>query len=173
MLFQAFLKRLSIFATIFISILFVLPGCGSVSLESLTAPLIPLEQAIVFWNATRFKGDWTLEPQVEDVWFQSADGTRLNGWYAEAREPRAVVLFAHGNAGNITDLRSQLHVFRDQLHTSILIFDYRGYGKSSGKPTEAGVVEDARAARHWLATRAATAERDIVLGGHSLGGGVA
>jgi hypothetical protein len=64
-------------------------------------------------------------------------------------------------------------VFRDRLHTSILVFDYRGYGKSSGKPTEAGVVEDARAARRWMATRAATAERDIVLVGHSLGGGVA
>src|ERR1700722_5419598 len=100
----AFMRRVFTFAPALIVASVILSGCISVS-ESLTSPPIPLEQSIVFWNATRTKGDWTLDPQVEDVWFKAADGTTLNGWYAEAKEPRAVVLFAHGNAGNITDLR--------------------------------------------------------------------
>jgi fermentation-respiration switch protein FrsA (DUF1100 family) len=59
-----------------------------------------------------------------------------------------------------------------QLQASVLIFDYRGYGKSYGSPTEAGILMDARAARAWLAKRAGIAERDIVLFGESIGGGV-
>jgi fermentation-respiration switch protein FrsA (DUF1100 family) len=54
-----------------------------------------------------------------------------------------------------------------------LLFDYRGYGRSSGKPSEAGILDDARAARLWLANRAGMPEGQIVLVGHSLGGGVA
>jgi uncharacterized protein len=164
--------RVSILATNFIILALFVPGCHSAS-ESSVSPLEPLERAIVFWNANRSKGNWHPEPQVEDVWFESTDSTRLNGWYAEAKEPRAVVLFAHGNAGNITDLRQIVHLFRDQLNASILVFDYRGYGRSSGSPTESGILEDARAARRWLAKRAGMAESDIVLAGHSLGGGVA
>jgi uncharacterized protein len=147
-------------------------GCFSLP-ETVTAPLLPLEQSLVFWPTKYPKGNWTPEPGVEDAWFQSADGTHLHGWYAEAKQARAVVLFSHGNSRNITDLRPILRLFRDQLNTSILVFDYRGYGRSEGSPTEAGIIEDAYAARLWLAKRAELPGREIVLVGHSLGGGVA
>lgn len=146
-------------------------GCHSPTDGSI-APLLTLEQTIVFWNA-KSRGDWTLDALVEDVWFESADGTCLNGWYAAASQPRAVVLFMHGNAGNITDLRPVLRVFRDRLNCSILVFDYRGYGRSDGHPSEPGVCADARAARSWLAKKTSVPETAIVLVGHSLGGGVA
>ncbi|MCI0704143.1 MAG: alpha/beta hydrolase [Planctomycetia bacterium] len=133
----------------------------------------PLEDSVVFQPRTYPNGDWTAEPGIEDAWFESADGTRLHGWFAEARAPRAVVLYAHGNAGNVSDWRFALQLFRDRLNTSVLVFDYRGYGRSEGTPSEAGVLTDARAARRWLAARTNVREQDIVLVGRSLGGGVA
>ncbi len=118
-------------------------------------------------------GDWADDPTIEDVWFGSPDGVRLNGWFAEARRPRAVVLYAEGNAGNITGRRWVIHLFRKRLGCSVLLFDYRGYGRSEGSPTIAGVLADARAARHWLAGRGRVAENEIVVVGNSLGGAVA
>jgi fermentation-respiration switch protein FrsA (DUF1100 family) len=132
----------------------------------------PLEDRVVFQPRPYPGGDWAPEPGAEDAWFDS-DGLRLHGWFAEASEPRAVVLFMHGNAGNVSDRRHVLRLFRDRLNASVLVFDYRGYGRSEGKPNEAGVLADARAARKWLAARAKVREQDVVLAGHSLGGAVA
>jgi fermentation-respiration switch protein FrsA (DUF1100 family) len=84
-----------------------------------------------------------------------------------------VVLFCHGNAGNVTNCDWVLTLFSERLHCSVMVFDYRGYGKSEGAPSEAGILADARAARRWLSQRTGTAENDIVIVGHSLGGSVA
>jgi fermentation-respiration switch protein FrsA (DUF1100 family) len=111
--------------------------------------------------------------QYEDVYFESADGTRLHGWYCPVEEPRAIVLYMHGNAGNITYLWPDLRMLTERMRVSVLAFDYRGYGRSDGRPNERGLMADARAAQRWLAERAGVAERDIVLYGRSLGGGVA
>ena len=81
-------------------------------------------------------------------------------------------LFLHGNAGNITHRDDRLLTLR-RLGFSVLMLDYRGYGRSEGSPSEKGVLLDARAARAWLAQRAGVAEQEIVLWGESLGGGVA
>jgi fermentation-respiration switch protein FrsA (DUF1100 family) len=108
----------------------------------------------------------------EDAWFAAPDGIRLHGWYCPHPQPRAIVLYAHGNAGNLTYFTDTMRVLQQRLGVSAMIFDYRGYGKSEGVPTEAGVLMDARAARAWLAQRANVAECEIVLMGRSLGGGV-
>ncbi|MBI3864022.1 MAG: alpha/beta hydrolase [Planctomycetia bacterium] len=132
------------------------------------------EREHVFVAAKYPEGNWKPAAYTfEDVWFHTADGTRLNGWYAPCENPAAVVLLAHGNAGNVTNVAPLLKRLRDQHHVSVLAFDYRGYGKSEGRPDEPGILEDARAARSWLAKRANVDERDIVLMGQSLGGGVA
>ncbi len=96
----------------------------------------------------------------------------MNGWYYPQEKPAAVVLLAHGNSGNMTAYADALRVLHDQYGLSVMVFDYRGYGKSDGEPDEQGILEDARAARQWLARRANIDEHDIVLMGHSLGGGV-
>jgi fermentation-respiration switch protein FrsA (DUF1100 family) len=134
-----------------------------------------IENRIVFQPRAYPQGDWTADSRVEDVWIDSADGVRLHGWFAEpdGNPPRAVVLFTHGNGGNLTTRRHVIELFRDRMQATVLVFDYRGYGRSGGSPTEAGVLEDARAARRWLAARTGVREGDIVLAGHSLGGGVA
>jgi uncharacterized protein len=132
-----------------------------------------LVDAFLFQPSRYPLGDWANDPTIEDVWFVTPDGVRLNGWFAEAPHPRAVVLYAEGNAGNITGRRWVLQLFRDRLKCSVLSFDYRGYGRSQGSASIAGVLADARTARHWLAERAGAAEKDIVLVGNSLGGAVA
>jgi fermentation-respiration switch protein FrsA (DUF1100 family) len=110
---------------------------------------------------------------VQDAHFTAADGTRLHGWYVRHREPRAHALLLHGNAGNVTLLADTLRVLNQRHGLAVLALDYRGYGRSEGKPTEAGVLMDARAARDWLAEKEGIGQSDVVLMGFSLGGGVA
>jgi fermentation-respiration switch protein FrsA (DUF1100 family) len=133
-----------------------------------------LERSLIFFPTPYPGGDW--QPAglpFEDAWFEADDGTRLHGWYIPHESPRAVVLYSHGNAGNITHRAAILDVLHNRVGVSVLIFDYRGYGRSEGKPDETGIIADARAARDWLAGQEGIAPEDVVLMGRSLGGGVA
>lgn len=130
-----------------------------------------LENSLLYFPSRYPDGDWSLDPDVEDAWFTSADGTQLHGWYLQAERPRAIVLFSHGNGGSIAWRRDLLCIFRE-LQVTALLWSYRGYGRSEGSPHEAGILQDARAARTWLAQRAGVKQTDIVLWGESLGGGV-
>lgn len=131
------------------------------------------EESLIFFPAKYPDGDW--QPAAlnyEDAEFIADDGIKLHGWYVPYANPRAYVLFFHGNAGNIShraDLLRALHT----MGIAVLAFDYRGYGRSEGSPNEAGVIADGRAARKWLASHANIPEDEIVLMGESLGGGVA
>lgn len=131
------------------------------------------ENSLIYYPRREARGSWT-PPTLgsEYVDFASADGTPLVGWYMPHPEPRAVVLFACGNGGNMTYWRDEFRMLVEQCSVTLMGFDYRGYGRSGGSPHEAGVLADARAARAWLARRAGVAERDVVLMGRSLGGGV-
>jgi hypothetical protein len=109
----------------------------------------------------------------EDVAIATADGETLHGWWLPSGRPEApVVLFFHGNGGNVSHRLEKLAVFHE-LGTDTLIIDYRGYGRSSGTPGEHGMYRDARAAYQWLlATRHVPPDR-ILLYGESLGSAVA
>lgn len=132
-----------------------------------------LERNLVFRPSRFPEGNWKPDALAfEDVWFRSADGTRLHGWYSPHPRPRAFVLFAHGISGNLTDRAEIVRVFHEKLDLSVLAFDYRGFGRSEGKPSEAGILADARAARGWLAEREGIDEHDVILLGRSLGGAV-
>lgn len=112
---------------------------------------------------------------AEEVWFTAPDGVKLHAWFfaAEQHSPRAryVMLFCHGNGGNLT---SRPGYYRAILETgvSLLAFDYRGYGRSAGEPSEHGTYADAQAAYQWLRARGFAAEH-ILVWGESLGGGIA
>jgi uncharacterized protein len=134
--------------------------------------MLLMENSLIYFPMSYPHGIW--DPpglEFEDAWFEAADGTRLHGWYVPHENPRAVVLFAHGNAGNLSHRYEVLEDLAG-IGVSTLIFDYRGYGRSEGTPSEAGILADARAARRWLAERAGIAEDEIVLMGESLGGAV-
>ena len=131
------------------------------------------ENSLIFFP-TRYPGGIWKPPglEFEDAYFEAADATKLHGWYVPHDDPRAVVLFAHGNGGNLSHRWDTLKELNDNLGVSVMIFDYRGYGRSEGSPNEKGVLADARAARAWLAQRAGIPESEIVLMGESLGGAV-
>lgn len=109
----------------------------------------------------------------EDVTLTAADGVRLHGWFVPAPRPaRGALLFLHGNGGNISHRLEKIALFRG-LGFDVFIVDYRGYGRSEGRPGEDGTYRDARAAWKYLTvTRAIRAPR-IVIYGESLGGAVA
>lgn len=139
-----------------------------------TGVMMFFEEWFIFFPTRYPEGDWQPEGIVfEDASFKAPDGTQLHGWYLPHENPRAVVLFCHGNAGNVSGRAETLQILHDDVGAAVLIFDYRGYGRSEGRPNEEGVLADARAARAWLANRAGVAEPEVVLMGRSLGGAVA
>lgn len=108
----------------------------------------------------------------EAVRLRTSDGLTLGAWWVPAEPARATLLFFHGNAGNISHRLASLRQFH-RLGLSVLILDYRGYGNSEGRPSEAGTARDARAAWRWLVERRGFDPGEIVLFGRSLGAGVA
>ncbi|HEV3237013.1 MAG TPA: alpha/beta hydrolase [Gemmataceae bacterium] len=132
-----------------------------------------LDELLLFYPSKYPEGNW--KPQgltYENAWFDAEDGTRLHGWYCPCAKARAVLLYAHGNAGNLSYLTPLLIYFQKELQVSVLVFDYRGYGRSEGVPSVEGVLQDARAARSHLAQLAEVETSQIVLMGRSLGGAV-
>ena len=108
----------------------------------------------------------------EPVKLSTADGETLHGWFVPAPAAKATVLFFHGNAGNISHRMEYLLMFR-RLGYDTFIFDYRGYGQSSGSPSESGTYLDAEAAWRYLTETKGIPPARIVLFGESLGGAVA
>jgi fermentation-respiration switch protein FrsA (DUF1100 family) len=108
----------------------------------------------------------------EDVTFPAEDGTKIHAWFIPHPEARVQILFAHGNAGDLTFRGSYMQHISRLFEADVMVFDYRGYGRSEGSPHEAGLYMDARAARDWLAQRTNIRPQDVVLWGRSLGGGV-
>jgi len=107
----------------------------------------------------------------EDVYFTTKDNITLNGWYFKKPQASSTVIFAHGNAGNISDRLFKIKFFYD-LGLNVFIFDYRGYGKSKGRPSEAGIYQDAQSAYDYLQARGDVNMKNIILYGASLGGTV-
>ena len=111
---------------------------------------------------------------VENVWCTTEDGVRLHGWWVAREKSRrdAAVLWFHGNAGNLFD-RAELLIELARRGPPVLLIDYRGYGRSAGRPSEAGLERDALAAWRYLTGQRSIAPGNVVLFGKSLGGAVA
>ena len=110
--------------------------------------------------------------RFEDVTFESGDGVMLTGWFIPADRGRGVILFCHGNAGNISHRLESIHIF-NRLGFATFIFDYRGYGKSGGKPTENGTYLDAESAWNYLVDERGIRAGEITVFGRSVGGAIA
>jgi fermentation-respiration switch protein FrsA (DUF1100 family) len=112
-----------------------------------------------------------LDRPFEDVFIPVENGERINAWYFPAQSvSNSVVLVCHGNAGNISH-RLDLAALLLEAGAGVLLLDYRGYGRSDGKPGEENTYRDAQAAYHWL-TGKGIAGKSIIGYGESLGGGV-
>jgi hypothetical protein len=137
--------------------------------------LFMFQQRLVFFPT---RGEYPATPGFidlswRDVSLMTADGIRIVAWFVDGPDEDApVVLFFHGNAGDMSHRLGTLNALHD-LGAATLMIDYRGYGRSGGSPDETGLYQDARAAWHWLTDEAGYAPDRIVLFGRSLGGPVA
>lgn len=107
----------------------------------------------------------------DEVWLETEDGERLHAWWIPHPNPRATVVFSHGNAGSIGHRLESLRIFH-ALELNTLIYDYRGYGRSSGRADEPGIYLDATAAWEWVVEHEQVPAHTVLLFGRSLGGAV-
>ncbi len=119
----------------------------------------------------------TATPQAVGLRFEpwkipTADGETLAAWFIPAPNPQGILVYCHGNGGNIGDRVPYLPIFHS-LGLSVVLWDYRGYGQSTGRPSEAGLYQDADAVMDYLQQRRSIAPTQTVIYGESLGGGVA
>ena len=130
--------------------------------------------AFLLFHPWKPNADWKpTTPHCEAVHFPTADGSRLDAIYFPCENAKAIVLYSHGNGETLKSLEPLGEFYRKRYQISILMYDYRGYGRSEGKPTASGILEDGRAARKWLAEREEINPSEIVQMGFSLGGTVA
>ncbi len=142
--------------------LVLLNGCMYLQQSSMIFfPYATLDQTPAEWGLV-----------YEDVFLDTEDGVRLHGWYIPRHGSKQALLFFHGNAGNISHRGASVEIFH-RLGLNVFIFDYRGYGKSEGKPDEKGLYKDARAAWRYLSKERGFGQEEIILFGRSLGGAVA
>jgi hypothetical protein len=135
--------------------------------------LFTFQASFVYHPSARQRGtprDFGLA--YEDVWFHTSDKVTLHGWHISAHSPIATMLYCHGNGGNISYGLEHLALL-NKLGLEVFTFDYRGFGKSNGTPTEEGTYRDARAAWNYLVGDAKVPGKRIVVYGRSLGGAVA
>jgi fermentation-respiration switch protein FrsA (DUF1100 family) len=132
-----------------------------------------LDGLFVYHPGAWLQKDWRAASglPLEDIWFSSSDGLKLFGWYVEGPADQPVVLWCHGNAGNIINrLDNMIRLVRSGL--SVFIFDYRGYGRSQGRPSEEGLYDDAVSAHEYLTKIRKIRPERMVLFGRSLGAAV-
>jgi fermentation-respiration switch protein FrsA (DUF1100 family) len=113
-----------------------------------------------------------LDIDFEDVVLETMDGLKLSGWYVPVKSADFTILFCHGNGGNMMHRLDSINIFY-RLGLSCLIFDYRGYGRSQGKPGEQGTYLDAAAAYRWLTEAKKVPPERVIIFGRSLGGSIA
>ncbi len=131
------------------------------------------ERYIVYFPIRELAGcPADLGMQYRDAIFAAEDGVRLHGWFVPRPGARHTFLILHGNGGNISHRLGWMCVLHD-LGAHVLIFDYRGYGKSQGRPAEKGLYRDALAAYRWWSNECPEGQGALVLVGESLGGAVA
>jgi fermentation-respiration switch protein FrsA (DUF1100 family) len=133
-----------------------------------------LERNLVFRPSSAAEWKKPANAATEDVSLVMSDGTKLHAWWLPGRDPTTgAFLHAHGNGGNISNRGQFSADLQQATGAGVLLFDYPGYGKSEGKPTEEGCYAAGEAAFHWLTATAKFPEDRIVLMGESLGGGTA
>jgi len=132
-----------------------------------------LANRAIYYPTKYPQGSWSAQHQLgaEDVWLETPDHVRLHAWWAPREGARLATLYLHGNAGNITDRVNAIHEIV-AAGSSVLVPDYRGYGKSAGRPTEKGLYVDGETALVHLLGKGYHADQ-IILHGESLGSAVA
>lgn len=142
-------------------------------LAALAGALVWLANRSAFFPMRYPAGEWTRQTEAgaQDAWFTTSDHVRIHAWWKPLPGARAVTLFLHGNAGNVTHRAAAMREIA-AAGNAVLVPDYRGYGRSNGRPTEQGLYRDADAAYEWLIAQGWPPRR-IILHGESLGTSIA
>ena len=142
----------------------------------LMAGLWAFQERVVFSPASKSTGNWAFcehAPGVTEIKFETVDGKNLVGWFAKHDQAKLTILLFHGAAENIAMLGHEISTLRKHLQANIMVFDYRGFGKSEGSPTEQGLILDGQAAMRKLNELTDTMPSEVLIIGRSLGGGPA
>jgi fermentation-respiration switch protein FrsA (DUF1100 family) len=151
---------------------------------TIVVTMVLFEESLIFFPDRYPSGLWDVDAvadgsgcSIEDHFFVAEDGVRLHAWWCRPMDgapsdASAVLLWFHGNAGNLSQ-RADLMLELARLGLEIVIVDYRGYGRSEGRPTEKGLYRDARGAWRHVVQDSGVDPRRIVILGKSLGGAVA
>jgi uncharacterized protein len=133
-----------------------------------------IENRLVFYP-TRAAELWNERPveTIQDVNFSTPEGTQIHAWWLPSSSDAPVLVLFPGNAGNLSGRGETIVRMRERLGTSVLIFDYPGYGKSEGKPNEPACYDAGEGALAWLRQEKGIGSEHVILYGESLGGGVA
>ncbi len=132
-----------------------------------------LQSKLLYFPSHDFVNPQRVGLAVEDVWTTSTQGTKIHGWWVPKAQARMTILVCHGNAGNLTHRIGLVRELRKRLHANVMIFDYQGYGKSQGSPSEQGTYDDAKAVWDFLVNIRQIPAHHIVLFGRSLGTSIA
>ncbi len=148
--------------------------CGLVLAYALLVAFVYLRQAKMLYFPTRQieATPENLNLSFDEVTLQTSDGVHISAWYIPSPKARGFLVFCHGNAGNISHRLDSIRLFHE-MDLSVLIFDYRGYGKSEGEPSEKGMYLDVEAAYDFLVNVKGAAPSRIIVFGRSLGSAVA
>jgi len=109
----------------------------------------------------------------EQVTLKTSDGVKINAWYLTTEDPSVYVVSSHGNGDCVPNWAQEAERLRCEYNAAVLIYDYRGYGRSEGRPSASTVVLDGEAAVKWLCKREKIKPKDLIMHGCSLGGAVA
>jgi fermentation-respiration switch protein FrsA (DUF1100 family) len=134
---------------------------------------VPLETSLIYFPSRPLEvtpADFGLA--FEEVHLAAEDGVKIHAWLLPRPSPRFTILFAHGNAGNISHRLDRARLLGRRLSAEVFLFDYRGYGRSEGRPDEQGTYRDARAAYRYLTETRRVGPDRLVLFGESLGSAV-
>lgn len=141
--------------------------------------VLALLESWFLYHPTPYTKDWQEPPpslRAQDVTFESSDGTRIHAWWCPTenwRPEHGALHYSHGNAGNLSHRAEGVRRWQTLMNQAVLIYDYPGYGKSEGKPSEAGCHASAEGAYRWLVEEQKVPGERILLYGGSLGGAMA
>lgn len=160
-------------STAFLLIFALIPAASGCRVLGPFSPLRPVEQLLIYPQSVAPSSPPHEGAGGQQVWVETENGHQLDARYFAHPSPQAVALYCHGNLGTV-DKWAVLAGRLSRMHRlSILVFDYRGFGRSSGLANEQGILRDAEAARTWLARENGIQPSEVVLIGRSLGGAVA
>jgi pimeloyl-ACP methyl ester carboxylesterase len=151
--------------------------CLAIAYVSLVLVLMSIEDCLVFhpYSPQRRWAEPPADCETHDLYLHTADGTQIHARWYPCRSARGAALVCHSRAGNLSlAVRAQdVRRWHEEVGVSVLVFDYPGYGRSHGSPSEAGCYAAADAAYDWLAQTQHIAPENLLLVGRSLGTGVA